>query len=155
MGLKLQGAFLCGACGKPRGFGTHICSPGKRRRRRTTLRNPVGWECSKCHQDRGLRHTCHAPSDFKSRKRRAATDEKKRKKRATRERQAARRKQAAAERRARDSARKKGAGTRPRTPRPKGESHEPGTCGDRDCPKYGCKNYWRGMDDCPRLHEGE
>jgi hypothetical protein len=155
MGLKLRGALQCGACGKPRGFGTHVCSPGRRKRRRTTLQNPVAWECRGCHQPRGVRHTCRAPSDFKGRRRKAAADEKRRKKKAVRERQAARRKQAAAERRARDRARKKAAKTRPRTPRPKGESHEPGTCGDRDCPKYGCKNYWRGMDDCPRVHEGE
>ena len=155
MGLKLRGAFLCGACGKPRGLGTHVCPNGRRRRRRTTVRNPVAWECSKCREDRGVRHTCRAPSDFKARRRKAAADEKRRKKRAVRERQAARRKQAAAERRTRDRARKQAAKTRPRTPRPKGDGHEPGTCGDRDCPKYGCRNYWRGMDDCPRLHEGE
>lgn len=155
MGFKLQGAFLCGACGKPRGLGTHVCSPGKRRRQRTTLRNPVTWECRTCRQPRGMVHTCATRSDFKSRKRKAATAEKQRKRKATRERQAARRKQAAAERRARDRARKQAAKTRPRPPRPKGDGHEPGTCGDRDCPRYGCKSYWHGMDDCPRLHEGE
>lgn len=155
MGFKLQGAFLCGACGKPRGLGTHVCSPGKRRRRRTTLQNPVTWECRTCHQPRGMVHTCATRSDFKSRKRKAATAEKQRKRKVRAAARAARRRQAAAERRARDSARKKAAKTRPRTPRPKGDGHEPGTCGDRDCPRYGCKNYWRGMDDCPRLHEGE
>lgn len=155
MGLKLRGVFLCGACGQPRGFGTHPCKPGRRRRRRTTLHNPVGWECRTCHQPRGLRHTCSQRTDFKSRKRKAAAEEKKRKKRATRDRQAARRKQAAADRRARDRARKAAARRRPRVPRPKGDTHEPGTCGDPDCQKYGCKQYWRGMGDCPRPHEGE
>jgi hypothetical protein len=155
MGFKLQGALRCGACGKPRGLGPHLCSPGKRRRRRTTLRNPVGWECRTCGQPRGLRHTCTQRTDFKSRKRKAAADEKRRKRKATRDRQAARRRQAAADRRARDRARKKAAKTGPRSSRPRGESHEPGTCGDRDCPKYGCKNYWQGMDDCPGPHEGD
>src|SRR5487761_349286 len=155
MGFNLTGPFLCGACGKPRGFGTHLCKPGNRRRRRTTLRNPVTWECPKCHQDRGLRHTCRVPSDFKSRRRKAKADERKAKRKATRERQAARRKQAAADRRARDRQRKRDAKGMPRTSRPRGDSHEPGSCGDPDCPKYGCKAYWEGVDNCPRLHEGE
>ena len=156
MGLKLTGPFLCGACGKPRGFGVHLCSPGKRRRRRTTLANPVTWECSTCQQPRGLVHTCTPRSDFKSRKRKAAAEEKKRKRKAVRDRQAARRKQAAADRRARDRARKAAARKPPGRPRARnGDSHEPGTCGNRDCPKYGCKAYWRGMDDCPGPHEGD
>jgi hypothetical protein len=61
----------------------------------------------------------------------------------------------AADRRARDRARKKAAKSRPRTSRPRGESHEPGTCGNRECQKYGCRAYWQGMDDCPRLHVDE
>ena len=155
MGLRLQGALRCGACGKPRGLGTHLCSPGKRKRRRTTLANPVGWECGRCHQSRGLRHTCQIRSDFKARKRKAAADDRKRKKREQAATRAARRKQAAADRRARDRARKQAAKKKPRPPRPRGESHEPGTCGDRECLKYGCKAYWQGMADCLGPHEGE
>jgi hypothetical protein len=156
MGLRLQGPLRCGACGKPRSlFGTHACPNGRRRRRRTTVQNPIGWRCRTCGQDHGPWQACSQRSDFKSRKRKAAADEKRRKRKTTRERQAARRRQAAAERRARDRARKQAAKTRPRVPRPKGDSHEPGSCGDRDCPRYGCKHYWRGMDDCPRAHEGE
>lgn len=155
MGLKLTGAFRCGACGKPRGLGAHPCSPGRRKRRRTTLRNPVAWECPKCHGPRGVRHTCSRPGDFKARRRKAAADERRRRRKATRDRQAARRKQVAADRRARDRARKKAAKGRPRAPRPGGESHEPGTCGDRECLKYGCKAYWAGMENCPGPHEGE
>jgi hypothetical protein len=138
-----------------RGFGTHLCAPGKRRRSRTTLRNPVTWECSYCGKSRGLMHTCGNRGDFRKRKRQAAAAERSRKRRAARERQAARRKQAAAERRARDRARKQAAKGRPRPSRPRGDSHEPGTCGNRDCPKYGCKSYWQGMADCPGPHEGE
>lgn len=154
MGLKLRGVFLCGACGKPLGL-HHPCSPGKRRRRRTTVRNPVTWECRTCHESRGVRHICRMRSDFRSRKRKAASAEKKRKRKATAAARAARRKQTAADRRARARAQKQAARRKPGAPRPKGDSHEPGTCGDRDCPRYPCRVYWRGMDDCPRLHEGE
>jgi len=155
MGFKVSGPFRCGECGKPRGFGVHLCSPGKRRRRRTTLRNPVTWECRTCGKPRGLVHTCRQRTDFKARRRRQATEERRRKKRAVRERQAARRKQAAADRRARDRARKQAAKGKPGPPRPRGESHEPGSCGNRECPKYGCKAYWQGVEDTLSLFEGE
>ena len=154
MGLKLQGALHCGACGKPRGL-THVCSPGKRRRRRTTLGNPVAWTCGTCGAPRGLRHTCRVRSDFKARKRKAATAERRRKRKAATAARTARRKEAAAARRARDRARKQAAKSNPRPARPRGEGHEPGTCGNRECPKYGCKAYWQGMADCLGPHEGE
>lgn len=153
MGLKLTGPFRCGACGKPRGLGTHLCSPGRRKRRQTSLRNPVTWECRTCGKPRGLRHTCRQPSDFKKRRRRQATEERRRKRRAVRERQVARRKQAAADRRARDRERKKAAKGKPKSPRPRGESHEPGSCGNKECPKYGCKAYWKGVEDTLSLFE--
>ena len=155
MGFKITGAFRCGACGKPRGLGVHACSPGKRRRQRTTLRNPVTWQCGTCGKPRGVRHTCQQRSDFKARRRKQATEERRRKRKAVAARRAARRKQAAADRRARDRARKQAAKGKPRAPRPRGESHEPGTCGNRDCPRYGCKAYWQGMADCLGPHEGE
>ena len=86
MGFKLRGPIRCGACGKPRGLGTHLCNPGARRRRRHRAQNPVTWECSRCHKARGLRHTCHLRSDFKQRKRaavrRRATVERQRKRKA-------------------------------------------------------------------------
>lgn len=155
MGLKWRGVVRCGACGKPRGF-SHLCNPGRRRRRRSTLQNPVRWECPGCGKSRGLVHTCAPKSDFKKRKRAAErkrkTAERQRRRKAVRERQAARRRQAAADRRARARARKKPARTA--APRSRGESHEPGTCGNRDCPKFGCKAYWQGMADCPGPHEG-
>ncbi len=154
MGLKWQGVVRCGACGKPRGL-THLCNPGKRRRRRSTLQRPVRWECGSCRKPRGLVHTCAPKSDFKARKRKAATRkrqaDRKARRQAVAERRRARRKQAAAERRARARARKPAP---KRSPRPRGESHEPGTCGDRDCPKFGCKSYWQGMADCPGPHDG-
>lgn len=150
MGLKLRGVFRCGACGKPRGI-THLCDPGRRRKRRTSVQAPVTWECPHCHRQRGLRHTCGNRGDFKRRKRKAATDDRRRKRAETRRRQADRRRQAAADRRARERARKKARAKQP--PRPRGESHEPGTCGDRDCPRYGCVAYWRGMENCPGPHE--
>lgn len=156
MGLKLTGPLRCGACGKPRGLGTHVCSPGRRRRRRTALRSPVAWDCGTCGKPRGLRHTCTQRTDFKARRRKQATEERRRRRKAAAARRAARRKQAAADRRARDRARKQAAKGKPKAaPRPRGESHEPGTCGNRDCPKYGCKAYWQGMADCLGPHEGE
>jgi hypothetical protein len=155
MGFKLRGAFRCGACGKPRGLGAHLCTPGKRKRRRTTLANPVAWECGTCHEPRGLRHTCRRRSDFKARKRKAETEDRRRKRREQAAARAARRKEAAAGRRARDRARKEAAKGKPRPARPRGESHEPGTCGDRECPRYGCKAYWQGVEDTLSLFEGE
>jgi hypothetical protein len=155
MGLKWRGVVRCGACGKPRGFGTHLCNPGRRRRRRSTLQNPVRWECGSCHKPRGLAHTCAPKSDFKARKRKQATRkrqaDRKRRRQAVAARRRERRRQAAAERRARAQARKPAP---KRSSRPRGESHEPGTCGNRDCPKFGCKAYWQGMEDCPGPHEG-
>jgi hypothetical protein len=155
MGFKLGGALQCGACGKPRGLGVHLCNPGSRRRRRTTLRNPIGWECRRCGGSRGLRHTCRAPSDFKARKRKAATADRRRKKKAAAAARADRRKRAAAERRERARAQKEAAKAKPRAARPRGESHEPGTCGNRECPRYGCKAYWQGVEDTLSLFEGE
>jgi hypothetical protein len=156
MGLKMRGALRCGRCGKPRGI-THTCING-RGRRRARMQSPVTWECSNCHKTRGLVHTCITKTDFRKRKRAAArkraTAERQVKRKAVRARQAARRKAAAAERRARAKARKKAATGRARTSRPRGDGHEPGTCGDRDCPKYGCKTYWLGMANCPLPHGG-
>ena len=154
MGFKLRGVIRCGRCGKPRAV-RHVCITTRTRKRRHKLQNPVTWECGTCHKARGLRHTCSQRSDFKARRRRQAAAERRRKRRAAAAARAARRRQAAADRRARDRARKQAAKTRPRTSRPRGESHEPGTCGNRDCPKYGCKAYWAGMDNCPGPHEGD
>jgi len=153
MGLKLRRVVRCGACGQPRGI-SHLCNPGRRRRRRSRPQNPVTWECSTCRKPRGLRHTCAPKSDFKKRKRHAATVERQRKRKAATARRTARRRQAAADRRARAKARKAAAKGKPRPARPRGESHEPGTCGDRECPRFGCKAYWAGMADCPGPHDG-
>lgn len=156
MGLKLTGPLRCGACGKPRGLGVHACSPGKRRRRRTALRNPVTWECGTCGRPRGVRHTCSQRSDFKARRRQAAAAERQRKRKAVAARRAARRKETAAARRQRDRARKAAARQRRAvTPRARtGDSHEPGSCGNHECPKYGCKAYYLGMAACAGPHEG-
>jgi hypothetical protein len=154
MGLKLRGVIRCGRCGKPRGV-RHTCVVrAGRRKRRHRVQAPVTWECPSCHKSRGLLHTCGNRGDFRARRRKAATAERQRRRKAVRARQAARRRQAAAERRARDRARRQAAKRRPRPARPRGDGHEPGTCGDRDCPKYGCKSYWQGMADCPGPHDG-
>jgi len=156
MGLRWRGVIRCGRCGKPRGI-RHVCVArfgAKTRSHRA--QSPVTWECSTCHKPRG--HTCTISTDFKKRRRRArrkaATAKRAERRRQTRLRQAARRRQAAADRRARDKARKQAAKGKSRPPRPRGESHEPGSCGNRDCEKYRCVIYWRGMDDCPGPHDG-
>ena len=152
MGLKLRGVLRCGACGKPLGL-NHLFNPGKRRRRRSAVQNPVTWECSACHRPRGLRHTCDPrKGDFKARKRKAATAERQRKRKAVRERQAARRRQAAAERRARERARREAA--RKRRPRPRAPQHDYATCRDRDCMRHPCLAYRQGLEDCPLPHGG-
>ncbi len=159
MGLKWRGVIRCGACGKPRGLGTHLCNPGSRKRRRHRAQNPVTWVCPRCGKPRGLRHLCHPKSDFKARKRKQATRrrqaERKRKRQAASARRTERRKRAAAERRAREKARRQAAKRRTAPSRRGGDSHEPGTCGDMDCPRYGCKAYFDGMFNCPRPHGGD
>ena len=153
MGLKVRAVIRCGRCGKPRGV-THTCvARFGARTRRHTVQSPVTWECGTCGRKRGLAHTCAPKSDFKARKRKHATAERRRKRKAVRARQAARRRQAAAERRARERARQAEARKRKRRPsRPRGDSHEPGTCGDHECPRARCQAYWEGMRDCPGPH---
>lgn len=147
MGFKLRGVIRCRHCRQPRGI-RHVCvrrsgsKPGRNR-----VQSPVAWECSSCRKPRGLRHTCGNRGDFKARKRKHGTGVKRRKRK---ERNARIR----AERRVRDRARKAKARARTRSPRPRGESHEPGSCGNRDCDKHRCIIYWRGMDDCPGPHDG-
>lgn len=157
MGLKLRGALRCGRCGKPRGI-VHTCVvSGKRRRRPHKLQSPVTWECGTCGKKRGINHTCVVRTDFKKRKRQQATrrrqEARRRKRRELAERRRERRRRATAERRERERQRRQQRRKEPR-PRQRGESHEPGTCGNRDCPKFGCKAYWQGMADCPGPHEG-
>ena len=155
MGLKARGVFHCGHCRKryTNPF-THTCvvdNSKRKSRARTKIGSPVTWECGICHKPRGLNHTCHVRTDFKKRKRaaarKAATDKRRRRRQEVRARQAARRKAAAAERRARARARKQLARkASPRPARPRGDGHEPGTCGDPECPKYACRAYWEGYE---------
>jgi hypothetical protein len=154
MGLKVRGVIRCGRCRQPRGI-RHTCvaSFGARTGPHR-VQSPVTWECPGCHKSRGLRHTCGNAGDFKTRKRKFATAERRRKRKAATAKRAARRKQAAADRRARERARKAEARKRKPRPRPRGDGHEPGTCGDRECPRFGCKAYWAGMADCPGPHDG-
>jgi hypothetical protein len=150
MGVKIGGGLLkCGTCGKPRGI-THTCvtrAASRRPKTRTRLQPRLTITCTTCGRVRGITHTCHPKSDFKARRRKQAAAERRRKR-------AARRRQAAAERRAREKARRAAAKREPRPPRPRGDGHEPGTCGDPVCPRYGCRAYWAGMADCPGPHDG-
>ena len=158
MGLSLRGVIRCGHCGKPRGI-RHTCVRRIGRKSRAhKLQNPVTWTCPACGKPRGVKHTCSVRTDFKARRRQQATRrrqaDRKRKKAAARQRQKERRQRSAAERRERARQQKR-KGRKPASSRPRGESHEPGSCGDRECPNYRCRIYWRGMDDCPGPHEGE
>ena len=154
MGVKLRGVIRCGRCGNPRGIGHTCVARFGARTRRHKVQTPVTWECSGCGKTRGLRHTCTPKSDFKARRRQAATRGRQQKRKAVRARQAARRRTAAADRRHRERARKATARKRAPRARPRGDSHEPGTCGDQDCPRFGCKSYWAGLAACPGPHEG-
>jgi hypothetical protein len=161
MGLKLRGVIRCGRCGKPRGV-THTCvtsATSKRRVRRHRVQSPVTWECAECGKRRGLQHTCGNRGDFKKRTRTHATGRRRsaRKKAAAAARQKRRERDARirADVRQRERAKKSAGKTKPRSSRPRGDSHEPGTCGDRDCPRFGCKSYWAGMADCPGPHGAE
>ena len=149
MGFKLRGVIRCGRAGSRAGSRTPAWPGSARGPAAHRLQSPVQWECGTCHRPRGLAHACAPKSDFKARKRKAATAERRRRRKAVTARRAERRRLAAAQRRARDKARKALGTRKPGTSRQRGETHEPGTCGDRDCPKYGCKAYWQGMEDCP------
>lgn len=133
MGVKLRvGLLTCGTCGKPRGL-RHTCvtrATSRRRKARTRVRLHVSATCKTCGKPRRIAHVCKPKSDFRAR----------------------RRKQASADRKARGKKRKTAAKRKRRASRPRGDGHEPGTCGDRDCPRFGCKSYWQGMDDCPLPH---
>jgi hypothetical protein len=153
MGFKLRGFVRCGRCGKSRGI-RHLCVSSRASRRRHKVQSPVTRECSTCGKPRGFRHTCVVRTDFKQRKRAAArhraTEERRRKRQLTAAKRKLRRQLMAADRRSAAKARQRMAGTKTRTrttPRLGGGSHEPGTCGDRDCPKYGCKAYFEGFEE--------
>jgi hypothetical protein len=142
MGLKLRGLIRCGRCGKryTNPF-SHTCvvnNATRRRRTPTKVTNPVTWECRTCHKTRGPIHTCTIKTDFKKRRRKQARAE------ATAKRRARRRK-AAGERKARERARKKTPRSMPGPGRRTGDSHEPGACGDQNCPKYGCRAFFEGF----------
>ena len=156
MGLKLTGGLPVRRVREAAGPRHSPVLPGRRRRRRHRAAEPghVGVP-GRASKPRGLRHTCGNRGDFKTRKRKAATAERRRKRKAA----AARRAGQA------QAGRRRAAGPRPspqagaqgagRAAAPARRRHEPGTCGNRDCPKYGCKAYWQGMADCPGPHEGE
>jgi hypothetical protein len=158
MGVRLGGGLLkCGTCGKPRGI-THTCvtrATSKRRKTRTKLQPRIAATCTECGKRRGIRHTCAPKSDFKSRRREQATAARRKKRKATKQRQAARRKLAKAERMAAAKLLKAATGHKTHPPRKRGDAHEPGTCGDKECPRFGCKSYWAGMADCPGPHGAE
>lgn len=154
MGIKLSGGLICGACGKPRGLGTHPCSPGKRNRRRTRLAVPrLTWMCVNCQKPRGLAHTCVTKTDFKARKKRHERH-RKAARRAERKKAAAQRRREAARRRTAAAAARRQATRAARGPRPRPAPHDYRTCRDPECPKYGCAAFREGTEACPLPHGG-
>lgn len=169
--MKLSLTLLeCGTCGKPRGL-RHVCV-STRKRRRARIRPGLRFTCKTCGKQTGnpLTHTCTVKTDFKQRKARAerrakAQRERERKaevaaRRKERERQrraevAARRRErrrrqraeAAARRKAAAKARREKARTAAKASRPRAPTHNPRTCKDEDCQRYGCLKYKEGFAD--------
>jgi len=152
MGAKLGGGLIrCGRCGKryTNPFG-HTCvrrMDSRRKVRRTRLAPKFQLRCSACGKPRGLRHTCVTRTDFRARKRRAAQRRKTEARQAKRRAAADRRREAAKRRKAATAARRKAAKAKARTARPRAPGHDPHTCSDPDCQRYGCLRYREGYED--------
>ena len=153
MGLKLRGVLRCGACGKPRGLGTHLCSPGPPSPSPHPAAEPghvgvpelpqAAWPAAHVRQPRS---TSRSASASRRRPSGAASG------RPPTAKRAARRKQAAAERRAREKARKQRRGSAGRA---RGKpQHDYATCTDKDCTRHPCLAYRQGIEDCPLPHGG-
>jgi hypothetical protein len=103
-----------------------------------------------------LTHTCTVTTDFRKR-RRAAQRKARAKARAEKRRQ---RRQDAAQRRREAAARRRKAAAGTRTAavkrKPRAPAHDPRTCSDPDCTRYGCRTwkdgYETGIENCPRDH---
>jgi hypothetical protein len=153
----------CGRCGKSRGI-RHKCvtrADSKRRKGRTSVKPKLTVTCGKCGKPRGLQHTCTIKTDFKKRRRQQA------RKKATAER---RRRRAEAARKRAEAARARKAAAKTTRKRPRAAPHDPATCRDGDCDRYGCAKYREGFVDghedgydegfpdgiaaCPKPHGG-
>jgi hypothetical protein len=141
--MKLSLSLLsCGKCGKQRGR-YHMCRGTRKGRDR--LRVKAGFTC-KCGKTvtNPFTHTCSERSDFKKRRRAADRAEKTRKRRARRKRV---RDEAAARRRAAAKARRAKARATAKARRPRASPHNPRTCKDAECTRYGCVKYREGFVD--------
>lgn len=142
--MKLRLTVLaCGSCGKPRGR-YHAC-PGKRGKR-DRLQLAVRFTCRTCGRENRnpFTHTCTVRTDWAKRRRAA---ERAAKARARRERR--KRMRAEAAKRRRDAARARQAKARAaaKARKPRASPHNPRTCADAECTRYGCVKYREGFVD--------
>jgi hypothetical protein len=151
----------CGKCRSRYSF-RHVCVTAKAGKRRVRFAPSVSVKCGRCGQRYAnpLTHTCTIRTDYRKRlaaaKRKAAAARKAERRRERRARQAARRKAAARAREAARRARAEARAAAPKQPRP--PRHEPRSCRDPECTRYGCLHYRDGFADgqdaCQRPHEG-
>lgn len=142
--MKLQLSVLsCGSCGKPRGR-YHACAGKVGKRDKVGLR--VRFACSRCGRENRnpFTHTCAIRTDFKKRRRRA---ERQAKAAAARERRRRRKAEAAKRRKAAARERRAKARAAAKARRPRASPHNPRTCSDDECTRYGCVKYREGFDD--------
>jgi hypothetical protein len=142
--VKLQLSLLtCGSCGKPRGR-HHACAGRRGKRDRVGLR--VRFTCPTCKREmrNPFTHTCTVRTDF-ARRRRAA--ERRAKAAARRERRKRQQAEAARRRKAAAAERRRKATAARRARRPRAKPHNPATCQDPECTRYGCVKYREGYDD--------
>ncbi len=142
--MKLRLSLLdCGKCGKPRGR-YHVCSGS--RKGRDKLRLKAGFTCGTCKRtvSNPFTHTCGVRSDWAKRKRSAERQEKAK---ATRDRRRARKADAAKRRKAAAAGRRAKAAAEAKARKPRPAPHNPRTCADPGCTKYGCLKYQEGFTD--------
>ena len=153
--------FQCGKCPKRYLF-RHVCVT-TRSRGKTRLKPALRFTCGGCGKEHGnpLTHRCVIKTDYGKRlaaaKRRAKAAAKAERRKKRRAEAAARKRAAAARRKAAALEQRKARAAKPTAPRE--PRHEPRTCSDPECTKYGCV-HWRdgyaaGQLDCPYDHPGD
>lgn len=142
--MKLRLTVLaCGSCGKPRGR-YHAC-PGKRGKR-DRLQPAVRFQCRTCGRENRnpFTHACSVRTDWAKRRKAA---ERAAKATARRERRKRIRAEAAKRRRAAARERRLKAAAAAKARKPRASPHNPRTCADPECTRYGCVKYQEGFVD--------
>ncbi len=140
LGLTL---LTCGRCGKPRGR-HHLCRGTRRGRDRLQFR--FRFTCGTCGKQvpNLFSHTCTVRTDWAKRRRKA---ERRAKAAAARERRRRRKAEAARRRKAAAKARRAKAAADRKARKPRASPHNPATCSDPECTRYGCAKYQQGFAD--------